>query len=134
MKLVLLLYAILISPALLAEAERSTNTELNGTELQYTYEDGAEVILAFYDDKLKFEWIAGPFKGTKRQDLPYQSRRIDNGVYLINWHDVGPGSFPTLYIDIPSKRVFGSAIIGYRSDEPFVLFDAAKISRVELPR
>ena len=107
------------------------HAELNGTELQYTYEDESEVVLSFYDDMLMFEWIKGPFKGTTGRDLSYRSRQIGTGIYLVNWHVVEAGSFPTLYIDIARRRVFGSAIIGYRSAEPFLLFDSAVISRVE---
>ena len=57
---------------------------------------------------------------------------IGDDVYFLNWHNKEVGSFPTLYIDIPGQRIFGSALIWYKSEEEMVeLFDSAVITRVE---
>ena len=108
----------------------SSSTLLDGIELQYKYEDGGEVVLSFYDGHVRFEFLSGPLAGTKFSDLAYLSRALDEQVYLIRWHNKEVGSYVTLYIDLPGKRVFGSALIEYSSDNPVDLFDAAIISRV----
>ncbi len=116
----------------MAQDASISSDQLDGYEFQYTYEDGGEVILTLYNGLVKFEWIQGPMKGAKGEDLPYRSRLIDEDVYFLNWHNTEVGSFPTLYIDIPGKRIFGSALIGYKSEEETVeLFDAAVITRIE---
>ncbi len=108
----------------------SSSTLLDGVELQYKYEDGGEVVLAFYDGCVRFEFLNGPLAGTKHEDLTYLSRELDEKVYFVRWHNKDVGSYVTLYIDLPRSRVFGSALIWYSSDEPVDLFDAAVISRV----
>ena len=125
---------IILPPTALAQSESTTSGQLDGYEFQYTYEDGGEVILTLYDGMVKFVWIQGPMKGNKAQDLPYRSRMIDDDVYFLNWHNKELGAFPTLYIDIPGKRIFGSALIWYRSEEVVELFDSAVITRVERRR
>ncbi len=108
----------------------SSSTLLDGVELQYMYEDGGEVVLAFYDGYVRFEFLNGPLAGTKHEDLAYLSRELDEQVYFVRWHNRDVGSYVTLYIDFPRSRVFGSALIWYSSDNPVDLFDAAVISRV----
>jgi hypothetical protein len=108
----------------------SSSTLLDGVELQYTYEDGGEVVLCFYNGRVRFEFLNGPMEGTKHDDLAYLSRELDERVYLVRWHNRDVGSYVTLYIDLPRRRVFGSALIWYASDDPIDLFDAAVISRV----
>lgn len=108
----------------------SSSTLLDGIELQYVYEDGGEVVLAFYDGYVRFEFLNGPMAGTRHDDLAYLSRELDDQVYLVRWHNKDVSSYVTLYIDFPRSRVFGSALIWYSSDDPVDLFDAAVISRV----
>ncbi len=105
---------------------------LDGSEFQYTYEDGSEVVLTFYDGFVRFKFLQGPLAGETDQDIPYRSRQIDDQVYFIGWHNEPVGSFVTLYLDVPRARLFGSALVWYNSDEPVDLFDAAVITRAEL--
>ncbi|GAB5415755.1 MAG: hypothetical protein Cons2KO_33580 [Congregibacter sp.] len=108
----------------------SSASLMDGLELQYTYEDGGEVVLGFHDGCVRFEFLNGPLAGTKHADLPYLARSLDEDVYFVRWHNKDAGSYVTLYIDLPGDRLFGSALIWYSSDEPVDLFDAAFISRV----
>jgi hypothetical protein len=115
-----------------AQMETANSGHLDGSEFQYTYEDGSEVVLTFYDGLVKFEFLQGPLAGETDQDLPYRSRVIDDQVYFIDWHNEPVGSFVTLYIDVPRSRIFGSALIWYNSEKPVELFDAAVITRANL--
>lgn len=131
--LIFLLF-LFIPLAVLAQAGPQTvqSGHLDGSEFQYTYEDGSEVVLTFYGGKVKFEFLQGPLAGETDQDIPYRSRAIDDQVYFIDWHNEAVGSFVTLYIDVPRSRIFGSALIWYKSEQPVELFDAAVITRAEL--
>ena len=109
--------------------DNAANT-LAGTELEYTYEDGGTVILALQESTLGYEWTSGPFKGTVREGRAYQSRSIGQNIYLVNWHDAENAGFATLLIDLDAEKVFGTALVNYRDQEPIALFDEAKITKV----
>ena len=115
-----------------AQTETNNTGHLDGSEFQYTYEDGSEVVLTFYDGLVKFKFLQGPLAGETDQDIPYRSRLIDDQVYFIDWHNEPVGSFVTLYIDVPRSRLFGSALIWYKSEKSMELFDAAVITRANL--
>ena len=87
-------------------------------------------MLAFYEGCVRFEFLNGPMAGTKHEDLAYLSRKLDEEVFFVRWHNKDAGSYVTLYVDLPRSRVFGSALIWYSSDDPVDLFDSAVISRV----
>lgn len=108
----------------------SSATLLDGVELQYTYEDGGEVVLAFREGLVSFEFLNGPMEGTRHDNLPYLSRELDEQVFFVRWHNKEVDSYVTLYVDLPRQRVFGSALIWYSSDNPVDLFDAAVITRI----
>lgn len=103
---------------------------LDGTELQYTYEDGGEVVLTFYEGQLKFAFLNGPLAGTTHDDLAYRCRELDDGIYFLRWHNTEVNSFVTLHVDLPRRRVFGSALIWYGTENETELFDAAVITDV----
>ena len=132
MRTAIILLILFMTFASQAQTEATGSGHLDGSEFQYTYEDGSEVVLTFYDGLVKFEFLQGPLAGQADQDLPYRSRVIDDQVYFIDWHNEPVGSFVTLYIDVPRSRLFGSALIWYNSDEPVELFDAAVITRADL--
>ena len=132
MKIVISLLYLFMTFSIQAQTETPKSGHLDGSEFQYTYEDGSEVVLTFYDGLVKFEFLQGPLAGEKDQDLPYRSRVIDEKVYFIDWHNKAVGSFVTLHIDVPRSRLFGSALIWYNSDKPIELFDAAVITRADL--
>jgi phenolic acid decarboxylase len=132
MRKVILLLILFVAFSVKAQTEINNSGHLDGSEFQYTYEDGSEVVLTFYDGLVKFEFLQGPLAGETDRDIPYRSRLIDDQVYFIDWHNEPVGSFVTLYIDVPRSRLFGSALIWYNSDESIELFDAAVITRAEL--
>ena len=103
---------------------------LDGKELEYIYSDGGKVVLSFYDGLLKYRWVAGPFEGDKEKDLPYQSREIRDGQYVINWHDKQNSNFVTLILDLSRNALQSSAILDYDGENEIVLFDVATIERV----
>lgn len=116
-------------PSLAQESEAQL---LDGTELEYTYTDGGGVVLTFYDGLLKYRWIAGPFAGAMGEGLVYRARAIADDIYLVNWHDTAGSSFVTLVIDLQSRALYSSAILGYGTDQKLTLFDEAVIERGQI--
>ena len=103
---------------------------LDGMELQYTYEDGGEVVLTFYSGMLKFVFLNGPLAGTTHDDLAYRCRELDEQVFFLRWHNKAVNSFVTLHVDLPRRRIFGSALIWYGTEHEVELFDAALITDI----
>ena len=112
-------------------AQENDPHALDGTELEYTYTDGGSVILTFYDGLLKFLWIAGPNEGAAGENFEYSARPIGDDRYMVVWRMEEANNFLTMVIDLESRALFTSGLMGYESDEEAVLFDEATIHRVE---
>lgn len=104
---------------------------LDGTELEYTYTDGGSVILAFYDGLLRFRWIAGPNEGAMGEGFEYSARVIGDDRYMVVWQMPEAHNYLTMVIDLNSRALFTSALMGYGTEQQGVLFDQAMIHRVE---
>ncbi|MGI9257979.1 MAG: hypothetical protein ACR2QQ_04020 [Gammaproteobacteria bacterium] len=132
MKHSLLTFALLGSLTLgSVVAQESDPHALDGTELEYTYSDGGSVILTFYDGLLKFLWIAGPNEGAAGEDFEYSARMIGDDRYMVVWRMEEANNFITMVIDLTSRALFTSGLMGYEMDQETVLFDEATIHRVE---
>ena len=113
-----------------AIAQEPTPQLLDGMEIEYTYTDGGTVVANFDDGRLSYRWTAGPFAGTAVADRIYKSRQIGDELYLVSWHDTENLNFATLVFDFQRNREYGSALVGYGTDQATVLFDEAVIQRV----
>ncbi len=132
MRRILLTLAFLSAVASGSAVAQETDTHvLDGTELEYTYTDGGSVILTFYDGSLKFLWIAGPNEGAAGEGFEYQAKTIGDDRYMVVWRMEEANNFLTMVIDLNSRTLFTSALMGYETDQEGVLFDEATIHRVE---
>lgn len=104
---------------------------LDGTELEYTYTDGGSVILTFYDGLLKFRWIAGPNEGAAEEGFEYNARNMGDDRYMVVWRMEEANNYLTMVIDLESRALFTSALMGYGTEQEGVLFDEAAIHRIE---
>ena len=111
-------------------SQEPTPQLLDGMEIEYTYEDGGTVEANFEDGRLSYRWTSGPFAGTAVADRIYRSRQIGDELYLVSWHDSENLNFATLVFDLRANLEYGSALIGYGTDQATVLFDEAVIQRV----
>ena len=112
-----------------ATAQAATSQLLDGMEIEYTYADGGTVVASFDDGRLSYRWTAGPFAGTAVADRIYQSRQIGEALYMVSWHDAENRNFATLVFDFEQDREYGSALVGYGTDQSVFLFDEATIQR-----
>jgi len=88
---------------------------LDGYSLNFQYQDGKAIHMEFYNGKAKYEWVAGPAKGNGNEDIPYRSSKIDDNLYLINWHETGIKDYLTIVFDFDRMIVHSSIIIGYEN-------------------
>ena len=123
-----LLATLLTSGAVSAQEDESHS--LDGIQLEYTYTDGASVVLNFYDGLIKYRWTAGPNEGAAGEGFSYESKLIRDDQYMVVWRSTERRFFVTMTIDLEQRTMVTSAISGYGTDEEMVLFDEASIHRV----
>jgi len=106
---------------------------LDGTSFEYFYQTGGGLKIAFADGKLQYEWITGSRKGNRAKNIPYQSRKIGNELYIVNWQEKGKPDFVTLIVNLEQNVMYSSAILKYGTKEEAIHFNGAIIERAHRP-
>ena len=104
---------------------------LDGTSFEYFYQTGGGLKITFADGKLEYVWISGPRKGNKAGDIPYQSRKIGNKMFIVNWQEKDKPDFVTLVIDLEHNVMYSSAILRYGTKDEVIHFNGAIIERAK---
>lgn len=125
--------ALAMSFALPAAAQKSAPQHLlDGTQANYFYTNGRAIHIEFYDGQLKYEWIAGPTTGKGNGDLPYQSRKIDEGTYLVSWLEQAHPDYVTLVLNFKTNVMYSSGIVKFATKDQMVVFDGGILEDVRL--
>ena len=112
--------------------EKVSEHLLDGTSMNYYYQTGGGIHLAFYDGMLKYEWISGPRKGNGNKDLPYNSRKIGDKMYLISWLEEAHPDYTTLVFNFNNNVMYSSGIFRFGSEKQFVRFNGGIIENLKL--
>lgn len=104
---------------------------LDGTALEFYYQNGSGISISFYDGKLRYEWIAGPPKGNMGKDIPYRSRKIGDEMYIVNFHEKHKPDFVTLVFNLKQNVMYSSAILRYGTDKEMVSFSGGIVEHVK---
>lgn len=131
-KLFLLLFGLIFIATQLPAEEKAAQHLLDGTSMKYYYQNGSAIHLQFYAGLLKYEWIVGPRKGHGNQDLPYNSRKIGDKMYVINWLEESHPDFMTLIFNFNSNVMYSSGILRFGSPQQFTVFDGGIIEELTL--
>ena len=107
---------------------------LDGTSFEYFYQTGGGLKLSFNDGKLQYVWIKGSRKGNSAKDIPYQSRKIGNDMFIVNWQEPDKPDFVTLVINFEQNVMYSSAILRYGTKEEMIHFNGAIMERVQRAR
>lgn len=118
------------SSAVYAEKQKAEHL-LDGTSMEYTYQNGAGISIEFYEGQLKFEWISGPAKGNSGQDIPYRSRKIGDEMYIVNFQQKDKANFVTLVFNFKQNVMCGSNLLRYGTDKEKVGFHGGIIEHVK---
>ena len=105
---------------------------LDGTSMNYYYQNGGGIHIAFYDGMLKYEWIVGPRKGHKNQDLPYNSRKIGDKMYLVSWLEASHPDYTSLIFNFNNNVMYSSGIFRFGTENQFTRFDGGIIENLNL--
>jgi hypothetical protein len=88
---------------------------LDGYSLNFQYQDGKAIHMEFNNGKAKYEWVAGPGKGNGNEDISYRSTKIDQNIYVVNWHETDKKDYLTIVFDFNRMVVHSSVIVGYEN-------------------
>lgn len=105
---------------------------LDGSSMNYYYQSGNGIHMAFYNGLLKYEWITGSRKGNNNKDLAYQSRKIGPKMYLVSWLEEAHPDYITLIFNFDSGVMYSSGIARFGSKNQFIVFDGGIIEDLVL--
>jgi hypothetical protein len=104
---------------------------LDGTGLYYQYQTGDAAHVVFSNGMVQYEWVAGPRSGRGDKNIPYNSRKIGENIYLVQWDQKDHPDFLTLYIDLNARVIYSSGVRLYGTKNQAPVFDGGIIQAVE---
>jgi len=123
--------AILAISCQVIAQEKQDEYLLDGTSMDYYYQNGSAVHAEFLDGQFKYQWIAGPAKGTEGSEQ-YRSRKIGDKMYMVNFMVEANSTFVTIVFNFNQNVISTSALIAPGTDEELVLFDGGIIEQLIL--
>ena len=114
-----------------AQAKQSEHL-LDGTSMNYYYQNGGGIHIELYDGMLKYEWIVGPRKGHNNKNLPYSSRKIGEKMYMVSWLEESHPDYTTLIFNFNNNVMYSSGIFRFGTEDQFVRFDGGIIENLHL--
>lgn len=129
--IVLIAFWLIASTQSLYAQDAGPEHLLDGTSLKYYYQNGSGISIEFNHGKLSYEWIVGPPKGNMGKDIPYQSRKIGDELYIVNFHEKHKPDFVTLIFNLKQNVVYSSAILRYGTDKEMISFSGGIIEHVK---
>ena len=114
-----------------AEAQKPEHL-LDGTSMNYYYQNGGGIHIELYDGMLKYEWIVGPRKGNGNKDLPYNSRKIGEKLYIVSWLEASHPDYTTLIFNFANNVMYSSGIFRFGTEDQFTRFDGGIIENLHL--
>ncbi|WP_068547175.1 MoaF-related domain-containing protein [Thalassotalea crassostreae] len=140
-KVIYLYFTLAIAALISAPLQASTDASdkyavaehlLDGVSFEYFYQTGGGLKISFDDGLLGYEWISGQRKGNKASNIPYQSRKIGERLFIVNWQEKDKPDFVTLVIDLKHNTMYSSAILRYGTEQEVIHFNGAIIERLEV--
>ena len=111
--------------------EKQEQHLLDGTTLEYTYDNGGAVDAEFIDGQYKYKWTEGPFKGLEGKEK-YLSRKIGKKMYMVGFMVEANKSFVTIVFNFKKKELATSASIAPGTDQEMILFEEGTIKSLNL--
>jgi len=112
--------------------EEDNSQSLPDIEIHSIYADGREIISTYKDRQLEYRIVSGRMKGAFARGLDFVSRKIEDQIYLVSWHDQNNAFYISLIIDLKNNREYHTSIMGYSNENPMTNFLAAEITSIKL--
>ena len=127
----LFIYAsFLLSLSSLAQGKNDEHL-LDGTSMDYYYQNGTGVHVEFANGQFNWKWIAGPDKDSTGNEK-YLSRKIGDKIYMINFKVSSNSNFVTIVFNFNQNVMYTSALFDPKTAQEQVLFEGGIIEHVRL--
>ncbi|HMG68029.1 MAG TPA: MoaF N-terminal domain-containing protein [Chitinophagaceae bacterium] len=104
---------------------------LDGTSMDYYYQNGSGVHVEFANGQFNWKWIAGPDKGAIGNEK-YLSRKIGDKTYMINFKVTTSSNFVTIIFNFNQNVMYTSALLDPKTPQEQVLFEGGIIEHLRL--
>lgn len=104
---------------------------LDGTSMDYYYQNGSGVHVEFAKGQFNWKWIAGPDKDSTGNEK-YLSRKIGDKTYMINFKNSASSSFVTIVFNFNQNVMYTSALLDPKTAKEQVLFEGGIIEHLRL--
>jgi hypothetical protein len=132
MKQVLLFTCAFLLLSLSSVAQNNNDDHLlDGTSMDYYYQNGSGVHVEFAKDKFNWKWIAGPYKDSTGSEK-YLSRKIGDKLYMINFKNSISSDFVTIVFNFNQNVIYTSALFDPKTPKEQVLFEGGVIEHLRL--
>jgi len=124
-----MLAALVLGSACISSRTEPLRDGLAGTSITYRFPVGRLYEASYGEDHVRFALLEPEQPESPEALLPYRSRRIREGLYLVVWE----GDFEirtTLLIDLEGRRVHASALLADGTG----FFETARIESIEETR
>ena len=111
--------------------EKQDEHLLDGTSMNYYYQNGTAVHVEFLNGQFKFKWLEGPNKDAEGQHN-YRSRKIGDKMYLVNFHIKSNSSFVTLVFNFNENVMYSSVLLSPGTDQERIMFEGGIIEHLKL--
>jgi hypothetical protein len=111
--------------------DKSNEHLLDGTSMDYYYQNGTGVHVQFANGQFNWKWIAGPDKDSIGSEK-YLSRKIGDKTYMINFKVTSNSNFVTIVFNFNQNVVYTSALLYPKTDQEQVLFEGGIIEHLRL--
>jgi hypothetical protein len=114
-----------------AAQDKTDEHLLDGTSMDYYYQNGSGVHVEFTNGQFNWKWIAGTDKGSIGNEK-YLSRKIGDKTYMINFKNSTNSDFVTIVFNFNQNVIYTSALLDPKTDHEQVLFEGGIIEHLRL--
>ncbi|MEQ9232181.1 MAG: MoaF N-terminal domain-containing protein [Cyclobacteriaceae bacterium] len=130
-RLLVTIFLIVLSSEFCLAQESEPEHLLDGTSMKYYYQNGSAVKVDFIEGMFHFNWLAGPIKG-RMGSAKYQSRKISEKMYLVNFTVEDNGTFVTLLFNFNQNVMYSSVLNQPGTEYEKVGFNGGIIEHLKL--
>jgi len=130
-RLVLLMIIFLMVAVQSIAQEKEDEHLLDGTSMNYYYQNGSAVHVDFLDGQLKYKWLAGPLKDAEGQEI-YRSRKISDKIHIVNFQVKTNSTFVTLVFNFNQNVMYSSVLFSPGTDQEAIFFEGGIIEHLKL--
>ncbi|WP_299155104.1 hypothetical protein [uncultured Tateyamaria sp.] len=127
-----LICAVSLSTGTASAQSEAEEHVLDGATIDWSYDaNGARMLLTFENGLARYEWIEGRRAGNKAQDIPYRSREMSDGLFVVSWDQADRPDFITLIFDFNKSVMASTGLIGYGTDNQRNLFQNGTVHSLD---